>query len=56
MSFWVDTLKALFSLALVSMPHVRSGKLRALAVSSGKRSSVVPELPTIAESGIRGSM
>ena len=46
--------KALFSLALVSMPHVRSGKLRALAVSSGKRSSVVPELPTIAESGYPG--
>lgn len=46
--------KALFSLALVSMPHVRSGKLRALAVSSGTRSSVVPELPTIAESGYPG--
>ena len=36
------------------MPHVRSGKLRALAVSSGKRSSVVPELPTISESGYPG--
>jgi tripartite-type tricarboxylate transporter receptor subunit TctC len=46
--------KALFSLALVSMPHVRSGKLRALAVTSAKRSSVVPELPTISESGYPG--
>jgi tripartite-type tricarboxylate transporter receptor subunit TctC len=46
--------KALFSLALVSMPHVRSGKLRALAVTSAKRSAVVPELPTISESGYPG--
>jgi tripartite-type tricarboxylate transporter receptor subunit TctC len=46
--------KALFSLALVSMPHVRSGRLRALAVTSAKRSSVVPELPTISESGYPG--
>jgi len=46
--------KALFSLALVSMPHVRSGRLRALAVSSAMRSSVVPDLPTISESGYPG--
>ena len=36
------------------MPLVRDGKLRALAVTSLKRSSVVPELPTIAESGYPG--
>jgi len=36
------------------LPHMREGKLRALAVTSAKRSSVAPELPTIAESGFPG--
>jgi tripartite-type tricarboxylate transporter receptor subunit TctC len=36
------------------MPHVQAGRLRALAVSSGKRFSAVPELPTVAESGVPG--
>jgi len=35
-------------------PHVRAGKLRALAVTSKKRSGVMPELPTVAESGLPG--
>lgn len=34
------------------LPHVRSGKLRALGVASIKRSATVPELPTIAEQGL----
>lgn len=34
--------------------HVRSGKMRALAVTSGKRSSDLPQVPTVAESGYRG--
>ncbi|MGZ8211354.1 MAG: tripartite tricarboxylate transporter substrate binding protein [Burkholderiales bacterium] len=37
---------------LAMAPHVRSGKLRGLAVSSAKRSSVMPEVPTIAEAGV----
>ena len=37
-----------------SLPHVRSGKLRGLAVTGAKRSSAVAELPTIAESGFPG--
>ncbi len=37
--------------ALTAMPQVRSGKLRALAVTSAKRSLAVPEIPTVAESG-----
>lgn len=37
-----------------SMPHVKSGKLKALAVASPKRAVVAPELPTIAESGYPG--
>jgi tripartite-type tricarboxylate transporter receptor subunit TctC len=36
------------------MPHVKSGKLRALAVASAKRSPGAPELPTIAEAGVPG--
>jgi tripartite-type tricarboxylate transporter receptor subunit TctC len=35
-------------------PYVESGKLKALAVTTGKRSSVFPNVPTIAESGIPG--
>ncbi len=36
------------------MPHVQTGKLRALAVATSKRSVNAPELPTIAESGLPG--
>ncbi len=34
-----------------ALPHVKSGKLKALAVTSGQRSSALPELPTVAEAG-----
>lgn len=37
-----------------AMPHVRSGKLRPLAVASGSRSPYLPEVPTVAESGVPG--
>lgn len=36
----------------LAMPHVSSGKLRAIAVTSARRSSVLPELPTLHESGV----
>lgn len=35
-------------------PHIQSGRLRALAVTTGKRSPVLPEVPTMAESGFPG--
>ena len=38
-----------------SMPHIKSGKLKALAVTSAQRSAVLPELPTIEEAaGLKG--
>ena len=37
-----------------SMPQVKAGKLRALAVTTAKRSRLVPELPTMAEAGLPG--
>jgi tripartite-type tricarboxylate transporter receptor subunit TctC len=36
------------------LPHVRGGRLKALGISSAKRSAVAPEIPTIAESGYPG--
>jgi tripartite-type tricarboxylate transporter receptor subunit TctC len=40
-----------FSPLAVALPHMHQGRLRALAVTSPKRLSLVPELPTVAESG-----
>jgi tripartite-type tricarboxylate transporter receptor subunit TctC len=37
-----------------AMPHVRAGKLRALAVTTPRRSSMAPDIPTVAESGVPG--
>jgi tripartite-type tricarboxylate transporter receptor subunit TctC len=39
---------------VATMPHVKSGRLRALAVTTAERSSALPDLPTIAESGVPG--
>ena len=41
----------MFSNLLTGMPHARAGRLRALAISSARRSPQAPELPTVAEAG-----
>jgi tripartite-type tricarboxylate transporter receptor subunit TctC len=38
----------------VQLPQVRAGKLRALAVTSAQRTPALPDVPTIAESGLPG--
>lgn len=43
-----------FATISTALPHVRSGKLRALAVTTAKRSVAAPEFPTIAEAGVPG--
>ena len=43
-----------FATAPSSIPHVKSGRLRAIAVTSGQRSAALPDLPTISESGVPG--
>lgn len=44
----------MFPTAIAATPHVKSGKLRALAATSAKRIASMPDLPTVAESGIAG--
>jgi tripartite-type tricarboxylate transporter receptor subunit TctC len=44
----------MFDTVITSVPHVRSGKLRAFAVSSVKRASSLPEVPTLQEAGFAG--
>ena len=46
--------QTMFAAAINAIPMIKSGRLRALAVTSAKRSTLVPELPTIAESGLPG--
>ncbi|MBI1965343.1 MAG: tripartite tricarboxylate transporter substrate binding protein [Betaproteobacteria bacterium] len=46
--------QVLFGSVASSMPHVKSGRLKALATTGLKRSKVAPELPTLAESGFPG--
>ncbi len=43
-----------FSQPLIVLPHLKSGRVKALAITSAKRSSALPDYPTIAESGVPG--
>jgi tripartite-type tricarboxylate transporter receptor subunit TctC len=44
--------QSMFGTMLASVPHIRNGRLRAIAVTGPKRSIAVPEVPTFAESGL----
>ena len=44
----------MFDVISTALAHVRSGRLKAIAVTSAKRTTVMPEVPTVAESGIPG--
>jgi tripartite-type tricarboxylate transporter receptor subunit TctC len=47
-------IEILFGTIAPSLPQIRAGKLRALATTGDKRNSMLPELPTLAESGLAG--
>jgi tripartite-type tricarboxylate transporter receptor subunit TctC len=47
-------IQVMFAPIVSALPHVKAGRLRALAVTSGARSAAAPELPTLAESGLTG--
>ncbi|MCC7271842.1 MAG: tripartite tricarboxylate transporter substrate binding protein, partial [Alphaproteobacteria bacterium] len=48
------SIQGMFDTLSTSVPFIESGKLRALAVTSAKRSAILPDLPTIGESGVAG--
>lgn len=47
-------LSLMFANLTTVQPHLKSGRLRALAIGTAQRSLVVPELPTVAEAGVAG--
>lgn len=47
-----NEVQLMFANPLAALPHVRSNRLRALAITSSHRSAAFPELPTVAESGL----
>ena len=49
-----NELSASLSTFASALPHVKSGRLRAFGVTSAKRASTLPEVPTIAEAGVPG--
>jgi len=45
---------SVFATAATAIPHIRSGKIRPLGVTTLKRAGMLPDIPTIAEQGLRG--
>ena len=43
-----------FATIISSQPHIKAGRLRALAVSTAKRAPAMPDIPTMAEAGVPG--
>jgi len=44
----------MFAGATSALPHIKSGKIKGIAVTTAKRSALMPAIPTIAESGLAG--
>jgi tripartite-type tricarboxylate transporter receptor subunit TctC len=44
----------MFSSAVAMLPHVKNGKLRAIAMTGTARAPAIPDIPTVAESGVKG--
>lgn len=44
----------MFTDTITSLRHVKAGKLKALGIGSGKRSALLPDIPTVAEAGVPG--
>lgn len=53
-SLMAGEVSAMFATVLSSMPHVKSGKIRALGVTTLKRVQVMPDVPTLAETALPG--
>jgi tripartite-type tricarboxylate transporter receptor subunit TctC len=47
-------IQAMFDTVASCLPHIQAGKVRPLAVTTAKRSSALPDVPTLAESGLTG--
>lgn len=47
-------LQVMFATMFSSVPHMKSGRVRAIAVTTAKRTAALPEMPTVAESGVPG--
>jgi tripartite-type tricarboxylate transporter receptor subunit TctC len=47
-------IQAMFDTVASCLPHLQAGKLKALAVATAKRSSALPDVPTLSESGLTG--
>ena len=46
--------QVMFSSAVAMLPQVKAGRLRAIAMTGAKRSAAIPDVPTVAEAGIKG--
>jgi len=47
-------IQIMFDTVASCLPHIKAGKIRALAVTTGKRSSALPDVPTLDEAGLKG--
>ena len=47
-------IQVIFATLVTALPQMRAGKIRGLAVTTGKRAPMIPEVPTIAEAGLPG--